>query len=519
MSKNKNNDNLVDGYLKQFSSKQQMSKEEKLLLFKQGLQNLYLQNVKKSKSKTYSQYTKEKIQSYIKNPLSNLDNIRDVSNFLWRVSMPYKKIIEYYSTIPLYAYNVVYNSGDWSKPLNTKDFLSKYSEVASRLENMDLQQLSPSIIATALRDGIYSGFVYDDGNSFMIMPLDPKYCKISAITDRNTYTLKFDAQFFDQGNNKEYVLGADDDELSQSALWDKVFIDGYNTYKSQGRDYQWFDLPVERTITVIAGDDPEIPLPYFLPIFVSLLDLLDYESLIRSKTELQNTVLLLSKIPLLTKENEPDAFAVGIEYVQLMQQLIDDVVPDLVGTAYSACDVEPIFFNNTNQVQDTNIYTEAIHNLFSNIGLSEMLFNGDKSGSVGLKHSIQVDTEFSMRLLRRFGANIQRYISLNINDSFSFYFHESSIFNLQDYSGRLKDKATLGIGKLDYATCDGTTPYRLMNSTYMENALGLTELWIPLSSSYTQSGSSTDGTKPEQDVDDLSDEGLRTREGNKNGTE
>ena len=67
----------------------------------QELQRILQQNISKGTSKTYTQYTKEKLQSYIKSPLANIDNLRDISAFLYRISHNYKKIIEYYAYLSL----------------------------------------------------------------------------------------------------------------------------------------------------------------------------------------------------------------------------------------------------------------------------------------------------------------------------------------------------------------------------------------------------------------------------------
>ena len=144
-----------------------------------------------------------------------------------------------------------------------------------------------------------------------------------------------------------------------------------------------------------------------------------------------------------------------------------------------------------------------------------MIFNGEKSGSVGLKHSITVDMTLPMELLKRIEANVQRYVGLNITTDFDFNFHYVSVFNLDERMSQLKDKATLGINTMDYATVDGTSPFKVMNDTYTENALGITSLWTPLSSSYTASGS-PEGVKPTKKDDDLSDEAIATRDSGKN---
>ena len=76
-----------------------------------------------------------------------------------------------------------------------------------------------------------------------------------------------DANYFNQGNNKEYVQGTDN---GTDSVWDKVFIDGYNEYNSKGNDYRWFELPAEKTICLLADEDAYMALPYFLPVFTSL---------------------------------------------------------------------------------------------------------------------------------------------------------------------------------------------------------------------------------------------------------
>lgn len=480
------------------------------------LRRLLQQNVSKGSTKTYSQYTKERLQQYIKNPLSNIDNLRDISAYLYRISHNYKKIIEYYSYTPLFSYNVSYKTPDWSKPQkNSKKFIKQYQEICQRLENMGLKQVCPQIIGNCLIYGIYVGFCYDDGDSFFINALDPKYCKISSLSEKNTYIVKFDAAYFDSGNNKEFLYGTGNETDGDGGLWDEAFVEGYETYKANGSDYRWFELPPEKTICLICGDDPIVPLPYFLGAFNSMLDLLDYEALIRSKAELENYVLLVSKVPLNKNSGEVNDFAVDLDIVQATQEAINETLPALAGSAWTPCDIDTIEFGNQNQVQDTNIYAQAIKNLFSSLGISEMIFNGEKSGSVGLKHSITVDMTLPFEMLKRIEANISRYIRLNIGEDFSFRFHQISIFNKDEYLNQLKDQATLGIPvKMDFATAGGKSPLDVMNDAYMEAAMNFVDLWSPLESSYTQSGTNKSGGQSKGD--NLTDEGEKSRDAGKN---
>lgn len=483
------------------------------------LEKLILQNVKNNRTNTYTQYTKERLKQYIRNPASNINVIRDISAFLARNSMIYKKILAYVAQLPLFAYNIIYRA-DLQNGLDNDNFLNSYQNVLTKLQEINMQKEFQTVISTALRDGVYFGYVYDyDGNGFFLYGLDPFYCKINGIDNYGNYTLSFNAQYFDQGNNSEFVLGIDGDT---TGIWDQVFVDGYNAYQEDTVNSRWFELPPEKTLCLLADEDALIPLPYFLPIFVSLLDLIDLEQILASKTELQNYVLLLSKIPLMPNTQEVDDFAVSLDVVESMQAAIDEVVPDLVGTAFSPCELEVIHFNEANSSEDTDALSKSMNNLFSNLGFSELIVSGGSStNSVGLKFSIQNDESFALKYVDRLQNWLNSYIRYNYSEDFIFKFHRFTYFSQEDYIKQIKEAATLGIPvALDYATALGKTPYEVMSATYMEQALnikGNNAIWQPLQTSYTQSSdSSCEGGAPPKNDKDLTEEGAKTRDDDKN---
>lgn len=467
-----------------------------------NLNALILQKANKETTRTFTKYTKTRIQQFIQNPQSNIKNIRAVSEWLYRVSMPYRKLIEYYSSMLLYNYQIVPKS---NLSQSTANFVESYTSIIEQVNKIDFKYEMPSVVATALRDGAYFGFVYTNDDEFFLYALDPSYCKVTQL-DNGVYGFDFDATYFDQGENSMFL-----------EEWDPVFKLGYNTYKSKGQDYRWFALPMDQTICIICGDDPLLPLPYLLPLFVSLIDLLDYESLIKAKTELEATILLLQKIPLIPSTKEINDFAVDLDLVQAMDQLLSEVAPSLAATAYSPCDIKVVRFDQ-NDTSDTDIYANSLSNLMSNAGVSEMLFNSDKGGSVGLKHSIEVDETLSFKFLTKIEKWAQYYIEHNISTDCIIKFHRFTYFTQSDYVNTRKDMATLGVPvKLELATSLGYTPYEVLQNTNLESALGLDQLWKPLNSSYNQSDTTGESGAPEKDLDDLTGEGLKTKEGNKNG--
>ena len=493
--------------------------ERKRALAFEKIQQILLQNVSKNSNKTFTQYTKELIKQYLKNPYNYRNEIREVSRYLYRVSSLYKKIVLYYATIPMYYYNVT-PAVDFAKSINVNKSIKDYQSFLKRLQGINFQKECIPIITTTIRDGIYCGFVYsNDDNGFFIHTLDPKYYKIRGKNECGQWIVYFDATYFASGNNKEFVDGINGDT---SGTWDQVFIDGWNDYNDDTTNNRWFMLPPEKTICLIANMDDEfdMPLPFFSGIFTSLLDCLDYEQVIADKTTLENYCLLVATIPLIKDSNMVDDFAVSMELVQEAQDMIADAVPDLVGFAtLPGMELNPITFKDKNTANDTDILSNSVENVFNQAGVSRSIIsNGSSTNSVGLKHSIQNDTSISFIWVDRLQSNLQYYFSSNISPDYIFSFHKETWYSKEEYIKELASGATTGVvTAMDYMTALGSTPYEAYCKILFEEAIGIKLRLTPLSTSYTQSSKNSSG-RPASDDDDLSEEGIATRDGEKNNT-
>jgi hypothetical protein len=486
------------------------------------LQEILQRNVTVNSNKSYTQYTKELIKTYLLNPTSNINTIREVSRFLVRNSMIYKKMIYYYATMPLFLYSVTqYN--DLSKNITANKALKGYEEVLRRLNAFNMQKELYSVIATTLRDGIYCGYVYDNEDQGMfIMPLDPQYCKIYGKTAEGEWIVYFDAAYFDKGNNEEFVKGINEDGVG---VWDSCFVDGYNAFKEDGREYQWFRLPPEKTLCLIAGTDDEFetPLPYFLPLFVSLLDLIDLEQILMSKTELENYILLVSKIPMLQGTSDVDDFSISLELAQQFNAMLEQVVPELVGVAYSPMEIDTVKFDKSNSTEDTDKLAQSMNNLFNNAGISQLVVAGGAStNSIGLSHAIENDQSNVWTYVSRLESWFNFYIKMNVSEGYKFKYHQISWYNRDSYISNMQTMATLGGSALDYFVCaTSKTPYEVLNDIrFNALALNINQWLVPLASSYTQSGSTTSSTggAPTKSEDEItSEETIKTRDGDKNG--
>lgn len=490
-------------------------KQAQKLTFAQ-LNELIQRNVSKTLSKSYTQYAKESVKNYVQNPSNNLDNIREVSRFLERNSTLYRKILTYYASTPLFYYNLT-QLNDYTKSVNSSKIIKDYQNVSKQVHGFNIKKEGFTAIYNTVRDGMYVGFSYTDDTHTFLMPLDIKYCRIYGKNSAGQWIVYFNAAFF-SGDNVAYVEGLNGDT---AGVWDKCFVDGYQAYQND-RNAQWFRLTPERTFCMIAGSDDQfdVPLPLMSGLFISLMDLSDMEQIIADKTELENYKLLVSKIPLIQGSDEIDDFAVSIDLIQNMQALIDAAVPDLVGTAISPMDLDVISFDKSNNTDNTDKLSQSVQNLFNNAGVSQIVVAGGmSSNSVGLKHALQNDTANIWVYVNRFESWLNFYITQNLSEDYVLSMHPVTWYNRDDYIKEAKESATLGGDPLHYLTALGDTPYIAWQKLNFSNALGIRNLMIPLKTSYTDSANNGEGGREEKDVTDLSPEGVKTRDKDKNGSE
>lgn len=476
------------------------------------MQEILQRNPVRGVNRSFTQYTKELVKTYLQNPSSNQEVLREISRFLCRNSMLYQKMIMYMAAMPLFYYTIT-PTNNLYEDINKEDALKKYQKVLETFNRFSLRKDMYTALYLAIRDGFYVGFTYDDkqGRTFL-MPLDVRYCRIVGKNNYGEWVVYFNAAFFDAGNNKEFVLGIDGN--TAAVTWDKVFVDGYKTYQDRGRDYQWFRLPPEKTCTLLVGPDDEFPypLPHFLPLFTDLLDLLDLQSILASKQELENYALIVNKIPLVDNGNSGDVddFAISMEMVNYFRELEEQATPDLVGVVTAPFDVDKIMFRDSATAADTDALGKSLSALFSNSGLTQTIVSGGNSTSnFAIKLAQLCDQSNVWVWVNRLESWLDFYVRENIAKGYVFEILRITWYNEDDYIQKYKNVATLGGPALDYLSVVEGSPYKAINKIRFENAIGIKDIMIPLQSSYNSSSDRVG--RPRSDDDELSGSAERTR--------
>src|SRR5690606_18496043 len=141
-------------------------------------------------------------------------------------------------------------------------------------------------------------------------------------------------------------------------------------------------------------------------------------------------------------------------------------------------------------------------------GVSQHLFNSDKSTGVGLEKSVLTDEETVFAILRQ----VERWINRKIKREsgkykYKFEFLDMTIFNKDTYYDKFLKAAQFGVPvKLEIGASLGLSPLDVINKAVLENdILGLGDLFVPLTSSHTQNGDNLDtGGRPKKPENEIS---------------
>ena len=142
-------------------SKEEYRKE----LFAKASQAMQLLNLQKTETRSYTIYSKENLRSYMQNPFSNENRLRNLSRFLYRVSQPYRRLVNYNAQlVDLTAINVSPNI-DITQDNDTQTILKDYYDTCVEIDKMHLHSEIYKMLVTAWIEDAAYGYIYEDDTS------------------------------------------------------------------------------------------------------------------------------------------------------------------------------------------------------------------------------------------------------------------------------------------------------------------------------------------------------------------
>lgn len=470
---------------------------------------LKLVDLTSSTTKTWTVFSKDNLRSYLQNPYaaSSQNNLRNLSKFLYTLSFPLRRIINYFASLPDFSAYKVNLDFSLTEDNNEETLLKDYEDACRFVRKMNLEMNIFKLLVIAWREGIaYFQPYQDDDGTMLLMPLDSQYCKVSSVGYNNLLHVAFDFSFFN-GQNSFYL-----------EVWDPEYKKKYNAYQKDS-SLRWQELDTARAFKIDLSDIDLIISP-FASLFEALIDLVDLQALMNVKDSLDIYKLLVMKIPTLNSKS-PDDFALSLTTAMKFYKKALDTLPEEIGLILSpGMDVDSVSFDK-NATTDTNAISDAYQNVMEETGVSQ-IFNSDRlTGSTSVKMSMLADALMATKgIMKQIEAFVNERIQMEYPNSMAYIkFIEVTTYTKEDRIKTLKDASALGLPvKMEYLTLLGYDPLESMASDWLENKLGLAvdKFIHPLVSSYTQSGDSDTGGAPTKDDGELTDEGESTKDSGKN---
>ena len=472
--------------------------------FERSQEAIQLVDPASTSAKTFSTFSKETLRTYMQNPLTQYKNLRNLSRFLYYRSSTYRRLIHYCANMIDLNYRSVIPMVDLVKGADQTKMVKSYYETLKILEVMNLPLEFLKVYITCWREDIFFGCVYYDETGMFILPLDPDYCKVTGMYHTGDLAFDMDMTYF---TRRQDIL----------EMWGEPFTSMYNAYNGDNSQ-RWQPMPDENAVCLKLNiDDWETPIPPYIGLFDSLINLEDLKEITAIADEQEIYRLLSFKMPLLKNSNDVDDFAVDMSTAIKYYQKIVDSLPDYTNAILNpGLEMEDVSFDH-DQAKDVNKIETATKSVLNTSGGAAVLSAQNVSSSTSWKAAIVSDEEYALSsLLPQTQAWLNRFLKYQLKDASKIKFMEVTKYSRLDFKDSLRQDATYGLPvKLAINTLNGFNELETLSMAHLEQALDLTSLFVPLASSNTMNTGDLSGNK-EKPVGELTDEGEKTRDQDKN---
>lgn len=438
------------------------------------------------------------IVQMIEHPESNRKKIIKLSEYMYVKSGYYKRLIDYFvnQTMINYTVDTRINTLDvYKKPDIVKKNFIKFSHQADKF---NLKNVGHEIFKRLYKDDVCFAFMEEDDVSCKYLFLDPMICEISQIIDGKVYGFYIKSRMISKSRLETFP------ETLRALIEADINGDGKIL------------VPAANSLCLKYNSDFLFAYPPFLMMIADILLVDDFKDLAKTQSINDAYKLLTMKIPTKDGQITLDEGLISIFVKEVLQ-----VVQSNLGVITTPFETDTEEFSTSNADNRDNV-SNAISWAFKDVGVSEALMSGATSGSE-LKLSITNDSGDVFRLYRQ----IENWIALQMTlrkfyygGKYEFVYRILNMTTFNETEVRdqaLKEAQNGSPNKFEWEATKGRSPCTVLGNSFVENTLfaDLFGGWIPLKTSYTQSGSEDVG-RPEMDDTEITERGEATRDSDGN---
>jgi hypothetical protein len=368
---------------------------------------------------------------------------------------------------------------------------------------MNIKTQFPKILTVSLREDTAYITTWIQNDNVIFQQLPSEYCSISTV-EGNVPNVTFDFSYFD---SRQTLL----------EFYPKEFQKKYNLYQ-KSRNEKWIELDSPTSFAIKCNADIlDYAIPPFAGILREIYEIEDYKELRMSKTALENYAMVVMQLGM----DDDGNWTMDYDKARDFWSNLDSVLPEEIGSVLTPMPVSKISFEKSNTAS-TNTVAEAEQSLFSAAGVSSLLFNNEKASANALALSIKADQAVTYGVVKSIEDAVNRLLQAQpFGKNFKVTFLDVSPFNRKEAGDQYIKAAQFGMPTVSlYCASQGLGQAELDSMNLLENdVLEIKKLFVPLSSSNTQSGNASSGKgatdqggAPVKDIGEISDSTERNRE-------
>ena len=396
-----------------------------------------------------------------------------LSDYFFKVSGLYKRIILHYATFLTYSWLLVPHVRKYTDKLSEKKNKKVYFDAAEFCSVFGIEKKCALFAKDVLVYGGYYGLIHDSGTNIAIQNLPFEFCRSRFKNSQDIDVVEFDMSFFDTIR---------DEQLRAQILktYPKVVQKGYRTFKNGGE--RWLFLPPELGIYFTLFDET----PFFLDLIPLIDDLEDYKALDKERKQLSLKRIVTQEMP----HHEMELLFEPEEAADMHAGVVDMLANNPDADVITSFGKVGLLDLSGNQNDDTSDVQESQDLIYDSAGVSKELFSA--TTDAGLQFSLNNDLAMMMVL----GDSFAHFFTALLNNkfgnrklSFKLLVLPISYYNSYEYTSKAKDLAAFGYSFLTPILSTGIDQTDLSDLKELENdVLDLDEYLKPLQSAYTQSG-------------------------------
>lgn len=451
-------------------------------------------------------FTRRQIINMVEHPEHYGNYIVKLSKYMYMKSGYYKRLIDYFANIAVINWTVDTEiKQDKLFSIKPNVFKKNYIRYTAQVNKFKLENRVSDIFKRLFVEDACFGFVTENDVDISIFILESEYCRIEKLVNGSVFQFSINRSLTDSNIYKMFP-----DELQEII----------NRSKEISPDNRVL-IPYKNSFCIKYNNDFTYLYPPFFDLISAIMEIDDYRDLMKAKTESDAYKLIFLKIP----TNDSDQISMGDEIITPFTTMVKNIVPETYGVVPSPMDLQLIESKST-VTEDSNKVEDAVENYYGEAGVSKALISSASSGSE-LKLSMKVDSSDIYRIYKQFEAwmDLQMKLRGYIYEDYQFVYRilPTTVFDVEDYiDKRLKlAQASLPV-KGELLAAAGINTSKMIGNSFAEQLFkeSIFDKWIPLRSSYTESGSSDDiGGRPVKSETEISDITQKTHDNDGNDSD